>query len=817
MSRLHTIPSRARLALAGVAAILAAAIVPARTACAAATATAHPTSVAAPLPLTVTMVSDTALTLDSNSPTTGPGAQYVAFRITNTSGAAVTNLTATISGFGSGIALGGGQVAAQYVGTLAAGASKTVYWFVSYPPTYNVRAPLTVTVTDGAGNTAAGTAAVRTVSMISAEAGGLANTSSIGPGAVVGQLIPLDVGFKFKGWRTGDSFNLQPAGNASFPAGCFQLVSSVITSVQSGLSNVIPLGATDRQYFRAPSASPGGGSEWSVGIRYWFRYMCSNATGTPLPYSNQLSGTQLKYSANYGVGGGNPGPIPPAPAPSASFTVGKSASATTLPAGGTVTYTVTVQNTSTFDVTIDEIRDVLPSGVTYTGLTAASQVTAANSASVPATGSTGTIVWRGNPGSSYAIAAGATLSLVYTVSIPSTHGSYVNAVSPYVGSTNLGTASVTVGVGSADVSVTKSGPATVVAGDTIRYLLAISNAGPTAAQAVVLRDSLPAGMTFVRGSRGATFASGVVTWPSIASLASGATTTDTLVALAPPAIAPVTNVALATAGTPDPVPANNDGSGSAMRVSSQVAMPVRVTPDGLASPLRRLPASRSSQLFTVENLGPAAATYALVATGIGTPSTFLMIDSITGASLVRTTRADSVRVTIAGRASGGYTVWYTVAAGDTAVDVERLRARHVAEAAWTDTGWVEIRRAFPTLAITKAVAPTTGIQPGVDLTYNVQFSNSGEFDAAQVEVTDEVPAQVMFKLASLGQTLPSGLGTTVVYSSDGGTTWTYTPVSSGCGAPAGYDACINRIRWTVTGGVLQPAMPATVTFVAKVR
>ena len=72
-----------------------------------------------------------------------------------------------------------------------------------------------------------------------------------------------------------------------------------------------------------------------------------------------------------------------------------------------------------------------------------------------------------------------------------------------------------------------------------------------------------------------------------------------------------------------------------------------------------------------------------------------MIDSITGASLVRTTRADSVRVTIAGRASGGYTVWYTVAAGDTAVDVERLRARHVAEAAWTDTGWVEMMVSFP--------------------------------------------------------------------------------------------------------------------------
>jgi uncharacterized repeat protein (TIGR01451 family) len=773
--------------------------------------------VIAPLPLSVTMVSDTALTLDSNSPTVGPGAQYVAFRITNTSAATVGNLTAAISGFASGVTLAGGQAAVQYVGSLAGGASKTVYWFVSYPPTYLLRVPLTVTVTDGAGNVATGSAAVRTVSMISAQAGGLASTSTIGPGAVVGQFIPLDVAFTFKGWKAGDTFNLQPAGNAGFPAGCFQLASSVITSVDADLALVIPNGTTDRQHYRAATSSPGGGSQWSVNIRYWFRYLCTGASGTPLPYSNELSGTQLKYSSDYGIGGGNPGAIPPAPAPAATFTIGKSASATVLSSGGTVTYTVTVQNTSTFNVTIDSIQDVLPASATYTGLTATSQVTAANSASIPASGSTGTVVWRANPGVSWAIAAGGTLSLVYTVTIPNAPGTYANSARPYVGSTLLGTASVTVAVGSADVSVTKTGPTTLVAGDTIRYLLAVANAGPSAATGVVLKDNLPVGLTFVRGSRGATLASGVVTWPALASLASGASVTDTLFALAPATLGTITNVALATTTSSDPVATNNDGSGSAMQVVSQVATPVRVTPDGLASPLRRLPASRSSQLFTVENLGPAAATYALVAAGIGTPSSFLTIDSITGASLVRTARADSVRITLAARASGGYTVWYRVAAGDTALEVERLLARHVAQAAWMDTGWVDIRRAFPTLAISKGVTPTSGIRPGIDLTYNVQFSNAGEFDASQVEVIDEVPAQVMFKLASLGQSLPAGLGTAVQYSRDGGATWTYVPVTSGCGAPAGYDACINRIRWTVTGGLLQPAMPATVTFVARVR
>ena len=771
---------------------------------------------AAPLPLTITMVSDTALTLDSNSPAVGPGAQYVAFRVTNTSLAAVPNLTLTISGFASGVTLAGGQAASQYVGTLAAGASRTLYWFVSYPTTYNIRVTLTVSASDGAGNTASGSAAVRTVSMISAQAGGLASTSTIGPGAVIGQLIPLDVGFTFKGWKANDTFNLQAAGNASFPAGCVQLVSTTITAVDPDLSAVIPLGTADRQYFRATSASPGGGSEWRVSIRYMFRYLCAGASGTPLPYSNELSGTQLKYSSDYGVGGGNPGPIPPAPAPSASFVVAKTASASNLPLGGAVTYTVTVQNISTFAVTIDSIQDVLPSGATYVAIAAGSGVTAANSSTTPVAGSTGTIVWRGLPGTSYAIAAGATLSLTYTVTIPATGGSYSNSARPYVANTLLGTGVATVTVGSADVSVTKSGPATVVAGDTIKYVLVTANAGPGAAAVVVVKDNLPAGLTFIRASRAATLSAGVVSWPAIAVLASGASVSDTVFALAPATLGPLTNVALATTTSFDPTASNNDGSGAAMQVTSQVATPVRVTPDGVPSPLRRLPFSRSSQLFTVENLGPVAATYALVAADVGV-SPFITIDSIRGPGLTQTTKADSVRITLAARASGAVTVWYRVAAGDTAQTVERLFARHVTQAAWLDTGWVAIRRGFPALSIAKSVTPTTDIQPGVDLTYVVQFSNSGDFDASLVEVTDQVPAQVMFRLGSLAQMLPSGLGTSVSYSNDSGATWTYVATSGGCGAPAGYDACVNRIRWTVTGGVLAPAVPASVTFVARVR
>lgn len=780
-----------------------------------ATALAGAGAALAPLPLTITQVSDTALTLDSNSPTTGPRAQYVAYRVTNTSGAAVTNLTATISGFGGGIALSSGQSASQYVGTLAAGASRTLYWFVSYPATYNVRQVLTVTVTDGVGNSATGAGPVRTISMISAEAGGLASTSTIGAGAVVGQLIPLEVTFSFKGWKAGDTFNLQPAGNTSFPAGCFQMVSSTILSADPGLSAVIPPGTADRQFFRASAASSGGGSQWDARIRYVFRYLCANATGTPLPYSNMLSGTQLKYSASYGTVGSTPAPIPGAPSPTASFSVAKAASATQLPTGGTVTYTVTVRNTSTFDVTLDSIQDVLPAGATYGGLAAGSQVTATNSGTVPASGATGTVVFKANPGVSYAIAAGDSLRLVYTVSIPSTMGQYVNGAMPYVGSTLIGSASSTVTVGTADVSVSKTGPASVIAGDTARYVVTTSNAGPAPAYQVVVRDSLPSGMTFVRGTRGATASGGVATFPALASLAAGASVVDTVVALAPAAFGSIVNVAKASTASYDPTATNNDGTNPAAQATASVTTPVRVTPDGVASPIARLAGTKYSQPFQVENLGPVPATYALVAAVRGT-TVFVTVDSISGGGVVTTAKADSAQVTMAARTTATYTVWYTVPAGDTAQNVERLLAQNAATAVYNDSGWVDVRREFPTLTISKS-ASVAAVQPGAEVTYSVQFANAGGYDAASVVVTDQVPPAVMLKLGSLGQTIAGGLATTVTYSSDAGATWTYAPSSGGCGAPAGYDACVNRIRWTLSGTLAATSPQSTVTFIARVR
>jgi uncharacterized repeat protein (TIGR01451 family) len=114
---------------------------------------------------------------------------------------------------------------------------------------------------------------------------------------------------------------------------------------------------------------------------------------------------------------------------------------------------------------------------------------------------------------------------------------------------------------------------------------------------------------------------------------------------------------------------------------------------------------------------------------------------------------------------------------------------------------------FPSVGLQKSVSPTGTQPPGTNLTYSISFTNTGNAPALSLIITDPVPAYTDFKLGSVTSTPgTSGLTVAVAYSKDGGTTWTYTPVSGGGGAPTGYDRLVTHIRWTFSGN-LSPTSP----------
>ena len=148
----------------------------------------------------------------------------------------------------------------------------------------------------------------------------------------------------------------------------------------------------------------------------------------------------------------------------------------------------------------------------------------------------------------------------------------------------------------------------------------------------------------------------------------------------------------------------------------------------------------------------------------------------------------------------------------------------------TATDPTTINAGVPNIMLVKSVDPTGTQIPGTDLSYTVIYTNSGTAPAQNFIIIDPNPANVDplervfhnvdFKVGSMTSTPgTSGLVATFAYSNNGGTTWTYTPVSGGGGAPAGYDRNVTNIRWSFAGNLSQtsPNNTGSVTFIARIR
>lgn len=114
----------------------------------------------------------------------------------------------------------------------------------------------------------------------------------------------------------------------------------------------------------------------------------------------------------------------------------------------------------------------------------------------------------------------------------------------------------------------------------------------------------------------------------------------------------------------------------------------------------------------------------------------------------------------------------------------------------------------PQLTTVKTSSSATA-NPGQVIRYRVHISNAGFGIATTVVAIDNLSPFTAFRLNTFGagqnlqlvQGSPtSGLTLgTAQYSSDGGATYAYTPVSGGGGAPSGHDANITHVRVPLSG------------------
>jgi|GEM_PF-1611016 len=129
--------------------------------------------------------------------------------------------------------------------------------------------------------------------------------------------------------------------------------------------------------------------------------------------------------------------------------------------------------------------------------------------------------------------------------------------------------------------------------------------------------------------------------------------------------------------------------------------------------------------------------------------------------------------------------------------------------------------------ILPANCSTTPQLPDTELTYQIDFTNTGGRSAGSLVLVDSIPGETDFKLGSASvNTGSTGLTFVIEYSSDydignpTAATWNHIPASGGGGADTGFDRDVKAIRWRVTSGSLSQIAPnntGSLSFAVKIR
>ncbi len=385
-----------------------------------------------------------------------------------------------------------------------------------------------------------------------------------------------------------------------------------------------------------------------------------------------------------------------------------------------------------------------------------------------------------------------------------------------------------------DLTIAKSHAGSFIQGQTgANYAINVSNIGaaPTNAS-VIVTDTLPASLTptSASGSGWSCTVNGqAVTCSRNDFLASGASYPEItiLVNVAASAPANVTNTASVSGGG-DTTSANNSANDpTTINPPNTPDLTVAKSHAGNFS----IGQIGAVYLVTVSNSGTGITTSAVtmndtIPTGLtpisasGTGWTC----NITG-QLVSCSRSDSLATGLSyPSVSVGVNIENTVPLGTNAVtniaSVNGGGETNTVNNSANDPTTISALVA-PSVSLVKSVLPAGAQPPGTDLTYKIIFQNEGGSAARNLVITDPVPANTDFKIGSpelnLGTT---GMTFSTEYSNDGGTTWTYVPVSGGGGAATGYDRSITHIRWKVTTGNLSYIAPNNVgdiAFAVKIR
>jgi len=225
-------------------------------------------------------------------------------------------------------------------------------------------------------------------------------------------------------------------------------------------------------------------------------------------------------------------------------------------------------------------------------------------------------------------------------------------------------------VGVADLSLTKEGPATVVAGTEMQYTIRVRNDGPSTAHDVVVTDTLPAGVSFVSVTpEQGTCTSGQPTardlrcgLGNLAVTPLGDSVDIVVRVFVAPDVVPGTiliNQALVTSSTADP---DNDDVRASVSTTVEGSADLSVTK--VASPNPVIAGNPLTYTITVRNDGPSTATGVQITDTIPAGTTFVSGQDGNGATVCTLVQTGDVVCSLGTMAPGTTkTVFLTVKVG----------------------------------------------------------------------------------------------------------------------------------------------------------
>ena len=301
----------------------------------------------------------------------------------------------------------------------------------------------------------------------------------------------------------------------------------------------------------------------------------------------------------------------------------------------------------------------------------------------------------------------------------------------------------------ADLAVSKSGPASVFAATNFNYTITVTNFGPGAAANLSVTDSLPAAVSFVSSSAGATLSGSQLVWTNLGSLGAGAATNLIVTVAAPLTGVSLTNIASVGSPSSDPNPTNNTTPPVVTSVT-----PVADLAIAKVGPAFVLASGAVSYTISVTNFGPSSASSVVVtdtlpagvifgsASGNGAENAGAVSWSL---GTLASGQSSNLTVTVTAPASGSLTNIASVSSPTTDTNILNNIAPPV----------VTTVSALADLAIGKS-APASVLAVS-NLTYTISVTNFGPSTASSVLVTDSVPAGASFANASGGGVNNSGL------------------------------------------------------------